>query len=134
MHHHSSDHQVYIMKVITVPCLFDNYGYLIICEETGAAAVVDPAEFYPISSEIERAGVQLQAIYCTHHHADHIGGLEDLLGQFPGIAVYGHESDRRRIQGMNCSLIDGSEYPNWQYCGTGHAYARTYHRQPLLSD
>jgi hydroxyacylglutathione hydrolase len=98
------------MKVITVPCLFDNYGYLIICEETGAAAVVDPAEFYPVASEIERAGVQLQAIYCTHHHADHIGGVEDLLGQFPGIAVYGHESDRRRIQGMNSPLIDGSEF------------------------
>jgi hydroxyacylglutathione hydrolase len=98
------------MKVITVPCLFDNYGYLIICEETRAAAVVDPAEFYPVSREIERAGVQLQAIYCTHHHADHIGGVEDLLGQFPGISVYGHESDRRRIQGMNCSLVDGSEF------------------------
>ncbi len=94
------------MKIVSVPCSFDNYGYLIICEETGDAAVVDPAEFYPISSALERAGVKLRAIYCTHHHADHIGGLEDLLGEFPGLAVYGYESDKRRIPGMNSSLLD----------------------------
>ena len=96
------------MKIVTVPCSFDNYGYLVICEETGEAAVVDPGEFYPISKEIEREGVQLRALYCTHHHADHIGGLEDLLGEFPGLPVYGHESDKRRIPGMNRSLTDGS--------------------------
>ncbi len=97
------------MKIITVPCSFDNYGYLIICEETGDAAIVDPAEFYPISCELERLGVRLRSIYCTHHHADHIGGLDDFLNQFPGLPVYGHESDKRRIRGMNCSLTDGDK-------------------------
>jgi hydroxyacylglutathione hydrolase len=97
------------MKIVSLPCSFDNYGYLIICEETGEAAIVDPAEFYPLSCEIERSGVRLQSIYCTHHHADHIGGLEDLLDEFPGLSVYGHESDERRIPGMNHLLTDGSE-------------------------
>ena len=71
------------MKIVILPCSFDNYGYLIFCEETGEAAVVDPAEFYPLFCEIESAGVQMRAIYCTHHHAYHNGGLEDLLGEFP---------------------------------------------------
>ncbi len=89
------------MKIVVLPCSFDNYGYLIICEETGETAIVDPGEYYPISSEIERTGATLKSIFCTHHHADHIGGLEDLLGEFPGLSVYGYESDRRRIPGMN---------------------------------
>lgn len=97
------------MKIITIPCSFDNYAYLLICEETGDAAVVDPAEFYPIFCEIKRAGVRLQAIYCTHHHADHIGGLDELLGEFPELSVYGHESDKQRIRRMNRSLIEGDQ-------------------------
>jgi len=96
------------MKIITVPCSYDNYGYLVICEETGNAAVVDPAEYYPLAREIERTGVRLQAMYCTHHHADHISGLEDFLAEFPGLPVYGHEGDKRRIPGMNSPLVDGS--------------------------
>ena len=97
------------MKIVTLPCSFDNYAYLVICEETGDAAIVDPAEFYPIFSEIESFSVRLKAIYCTHHHADHIGGLEDFLGEFPGLNVYGHESDKRRIRGLNCLLTDNSK-------------------------
>jgi hydroxyacylglutathione hydrolase len=96
------------MKIVTVPCSFDNYAYLVICEETGEAAIIDPAEFYPVFSEIESSGVHLKAIYCTHHHGDHIGGLEDFLGEFPGLKVYGHESDKRRIPGLNSLLSDKS--------------------------
>ena len=97
------------MKIITIPCSFDNYSYLIICEETGEAAVVDPAEYYPVSQEIQRAGVRLMAVYCTHHHADHVGGLADLRAEFAGLEIYGHESDSRRIPGMNRPLTDGSK-------------------------
>ncbi len=96
------------MKIITLPCSFDNYAYLIICEETGDAAVVDPAEFYPVFCEVEKSGVSLRSVLCTHHHTDHIGGLEDLLGEIPDLNVFGHTGDDKRIPGMNC-LLKGEE-------------------------
>jgi hydroxyacylglutathione hydrolase len=96
------------MKIVTLPCSFDNYSYLVICEETGTAAVIDPAEYYPVSCAVAAAGVILRAVFCTHHHADHIGGLDDLLDEFPGLDVYGHERDRRRIHGFTSPLVDGS--------------------------
>ncbi len=97
------------MRVEIIPCHFDNFSYLLICEKTGKAAIVDPAEYYPVSKAIGEQGIEIQVAYCTHHHADHIGGLEDLLNEFPGLSVYGHESDERRIPGMNRSLTDGSD-------------------------
>lgn len=96
------------MKIITVPCSFDNYSYLLICEETGVAAVVDPAEYYPVSCAVAAAGAPLRAILCTHHHSDHIGGLDDLREEFPGVDVYGHAGDARRIHGLNRPVGDGT--------------------------
>ncbi len=95
------------MKIVTLPCSFDNYAYLVFDEVTGMAAVVDPAEYYPVSRAVANAGVSLRAILCTHHHADHIGGLEDLLEEFPDVDVYGHAGDKRRIHGLNRPLSDG---------------------------
>lgn len=97
------------MKIEILPCLFDNYSYLIICEETRDAALVDPAEYYPVVQAIDGRNIQLKSIFCTHHHADHIGGVEELQAVFPGLSIYGHESDSRRIPGLNRPLKDNSE-------------------------
>ena len=55
------------MKIITIPCLQDNFAYLLICTKTQHAAVVDPSEATPVISEIERQGVKLTTILNTHH-------------------------------------------------------------------
>jgi len=95
------------MKVEIIPCHFDNFSYLLICEESGKAAIVDPAEYYPISQVINKLEVELVAIYCTHHHADHIGGLEEFCEKYPGIEVAGFKGDARRIPGLTHTLEDG---------------------------
>ncbi len=98
------------MKVITVPCAFDNYAYILICEKSGKAAVVDPTEAYPVLMQVEKAGAELTAILCTHHHADHVGDIESLLNENPGLDVYCYHSDRQRIFGINRPLSGGDRF------------------------
>lgn len=98
------------MKVIPVPCLSDNYAYLVICEASGVAGVVDPSEAAPVAACVKKEGVTLTAILNTHHHWDHIGGNKELIGQFSGLAVYGHNSDRGRIDGLTNGLETGDVF------------------------
>lgn len=81
------------MRVVSIPCLKDNYSYLVI--DGTYAACVDPSEHTPVRTVIEREGIELSAIWLTHHHWDHVGGLDGLLE--PGIEVIAHESDRHRL-------------------------------------
>lgn len=98
------------MRIIPLACGFDNFAYLLICETTRSAAVVDPTEPYPVWREVERAGVELRAVLCTHHHRDHVDGLEELLVEQPDLDVYGFHSDAARIAGLNRPLADGAVF------------------------
>jgi hydroxyacylglutathione hydrolase len=96
------------MNVIPVACLRDNYAYLVVCDATRQAAVVDPSEAEPVAAALRSAGVTLAAILCTHHHADHTGGVEELLAQFgSALPVYGHARDRDRIAGLSRGVVQG---------------------------
>lgn len=94
------------MKVVPVPCLKDNYAYLVICEDTGGCGVVDPSEAAPVLKAVREHHVDLVAIFNTHHHWDHVGGNEDLLKAHPNLQIYGHESDKGRIPGQTVFLKD----------------------------
>lgn len=83
------------MKVFVIPCLYDNYSYLVVND--GQAAVVDPSEAWPVLKEVERHNVQLTAVLCTHHHHDHIGGVADLLDEYGDLRIYGYHQDKKRI-------------------------------------
>ena len=85
------------MRVVPVPCLKDNYAYLVIDEASGTAAIVDPGEAKPIARAVAREGVRLVAIWATHHHADHVGGVPELVDSVPGsLEVICHASDKER--------------------------------------
>jgi len=92
------------LEVTPIPCLKDNYAYLLRCPTTGASAVIDPSEAAPV---LEVVGDRLDAILNTHHHWDHTGGNEQLLEAFPDLEVYGHRSDDGRIFGQTQRLDDG---------------------------
>jgi hydroxyacylglutathione hydrolase len=95
------------MRVESVPCLRDNYAYILICPETNEAAVVDPSEAKPVERALANLGVKLTTILNTHHHPDHVGGNKKLLRAHPDLRVFAHASDRGRIPGQTEFLEEG---------------------------
>ena len=85
------------MQVAIVPCLTDNYAYVLCAPGSKRALVVDPGEAAPVERALANLGLTLGAILATHHHGDHVGGNAALAQRFPGIRVFGHVSDRGRI-------------------------------------
>src|SRR5689334_11021055 len=98
------------MQVTPVPCLKDNYAYLIHRDGSADALVVDPSEAEPVLRALDGRGLTLAAILNTHHHWDHVGGNEALLARFPGIDVFGHASDKGRIPGQTQFLEHEGEF------------------------
>ncbi len=94
------------MRVQPIPCLKDNYAYLVVCDATGEAAVVDASESEPVATVIERTGVKLSGIWSTHHHWDHVGGNEAIAARYE-VAVWGHASDRGRLPGQTRFVVTG---------------------------
>ena len=96
------------MQVIAIPCLKDNYAYLLL-DGRGQAVVVDPSEVEPVEAAIARASVQLAAIWLTHHHWDHVGGVEALCATRDGLPVLGsaYDLERARIPRQTRGLHEG---------------------------
>ncbi|AVR96774.1 hydroxyacylglutathione hydrolase [Pseudoduganella armeniaca] len=74
------------LHVLAVPAFNDNYLWLI--HDGRHAAVVDPGDAGPVLAALERHGLSLHAILLTHHHADHIGGVPQLLQHY-AVPVFG---------------------------------------------
>ncbi|MEM1130884.1 MAG: hydroxyacylglutathione hydrolase [Pseudomonadota bacterium] len=84
----------------TVPCLTDNYAYLIHDTESSATAVVDVPEVDPVLDRLEARGWTLTDILITHHHNDHIGGV-DPMRQRTGARVTGARADAHRLPALD---------------------------------
>jgi hydroxyacylglutathione hydrolase len=95
------------VRVVSIPCLRDNYAYLVICESTNRAAALDPSEAAPVLEAVESEGVELVAIWNTHHHWDHTGGNAGLAAAIDGLEVVGHVSDEGRIPGQTARVDHG---------------------------
>lgn len=93
------------MRIVAVPCLKDNYAYLVI--EGTQAAVVDPGEAAPVEAALAKEGVTLAAIWATHHHPDHVGGVAALVKAHPGIEVVIGEADAGKVPLATRALADG---------------------------
>ncbi len=97
------------IEIVTVPCLSDNYAFLIHDDASGATAVVDVPEIAPIEAALGARGWTLSHIFITHHHHDHIGGV-DALRESTGATVIGASADISRLPVLDLSVGDGESF------------------------
>jgi len=98
-----------MLDINIVPCLQDNYSFVIHNTETGTVGVVDPSEFEPINNFIKIKFKKIDYILNTHHHFDHTGGNLNLQKKY-GAKIVGFKKDERRIPGINIKLSDNENF------------------------
>jgi hydroxyacylglutathione hydrolase len=91
--------------VILIPALSDNYIHLIVSQETQEVIVVDPSEALPVLEVTTKLGIKVSHILLTHHHYDHVGGVEELKRQ-TGCHVVAFSGDRERIDHVDQYVVD----------------------------
>jgi hydroxyacylglutathione hydrolase len=94
------------LQVERVPTLGDNYTYVIVCEATGEAAVVDAPEADPVIRRVDALGAKVTKVLSTHHHFDHSQANPELAKRYD-VPVFGHQSDSGRLPGMTDGLDEG---------------------------
>ncbi|HEY0302903.1 MAG TPA: hydroxyacylglutathione hydrolase, partial [Rhizomicrobium sp.] len=97
------------LRIELVPCLKDNYAYLVHDADAGLTAVVDPSEPEPVIQALAKHGWKLSHILNTHHHFDHTGGNVPLKEKF-GARVVGPEKDRERIPGIDEGVTEAAPW------------------------
>jgi hydroxyacylglutathione hydrolase len=94
------------LQIERIPTFGDNYTYLVVCDATGEAAIVDAPEAEPVKKRVAASGATVTKILSTHHHFDHSAANPE-LAELYDVPVYGHESDRGRLPGLTDGLQEG---------------------------
>lgn len=109
-----------MLTITAIPALQDNYIWLL--QRERHAIAVDPGEAAPVLDFLQKNGLQLDAILCTHRHHDHVDGIEELRGVY-NVPVHGRshpknphithglrEGDQLRLDQLN-TVFDIIEVP-----------------------
>ena len=101
------------LTIVQVPCLNDNYGYLIHDATSGCTAIVDTPEASPYTTELQQRGWTLTHILNTHHHWDHTGANEELKSTHSSnsnkkqVQIIGPVNEQSKIPGIDTAVGAG---------------------------
>lgn len=110
------------MQVNFIEAFSDNYIWTI--EEENEVVVVDPGESEGFLQHLKGGHKELKAILLTHEHKDHIGGVKDILAEYPNIPVFGpieterladyvvQEGDTFQLLGCNFNVLKTAGHSN----------------------
>jgi len=96
-----------MLDVSPIPAFDDNYIWLLKDRDGSRVTVVDPGDEDPVLASLQAQRLELGAILLTHHHYDHVGGVEALRATFPQTRVFGPEDSR--IRGLTDRLHEGDK-------------------------
>ena len=94
------------MQVYRLPVLSDNYIFLLHDPDSHTAAVVDPARSQPVLEQLQALGAELTAIFNTHHHSDHAGGLRAYMARGATLLVAPGSGPAETAKGYLAQLGD----------------------------
>ena len=97
------------LEIATFPCRSDNYGYLMRDGASGAVAAIDAPEAAQIKAALDHLGWKLTHILLTHHHGDHVEGVEALRG-LGDVQVVGAAADATRLPKLDMALAAGKPW------------------------
>lgn len=99
------------LDIAAFPCRSDNYGYLMRDKDSGLVAAVDAPEAAQIEAALDHLGWKLTHILLTHHHGDHVEGVEALRKR-GGVTVVGSKADAVRLPKLDTGVSPGG---SWQF-------------------
>ena len=98
------------LELVTVPCLTDNYAYLLHDAASGHTTLIDAPEAAPILAALAARGWRLDQILLTHHHSDHIQGVPSIVAA-TAATVLGAQADAHRLPPLSRALKEGDSVP-----------------------
>lgn len=114
--------------ITPIPAFTDNYIWALVNDTNKQAIVIDPGQAQPVADYLEQYGLELTAIWITHHHHDHVGGVAELRELYPmthvvASAEHGVKPDQ--------VVKEGSSVSAWGY--TAQVWAVPGHTQSHLA-